>query len=163
MTGANGADYMYMWTQILEGPTAHGEDFDFFYFVGPTDFAGYFFPPKDDERSKDRRLPPDNYLGLLDGIFDDRAASNADFKKEVEQGQVTKPGFRNYYGLRASVSFSYGSHDEWNIARILNDRRRGADSLGIANELAIFFDGKPVNPGNYETAVASGDAGRCIK
>lgn len=163
MTGANGADYMFMWTQILEGPTAHGEDFDFFYFVGPTDFASYFFPPKDDDQYKVQRLPPNNYLGLLDGIFDDRMATSADFKKEVEQGKVTKSGFRNYYGLRASVSFSYGSHDEWNIARILNDRRRGADSFGIANQLGIFFDGKPVNPSNYEAAVASGDAGRCIK
>ena len=43
MVGANGADYMYMWTQILEGPTAHGENFDFSYFVGPADFKNYYF------------------------------------------------------------------------------------------------------------------------
>ena len=30
MNGASGADFMYMWTQILEGPTGLGEDFDFF-------------------------------------------------------------------------------------------------------------------------------------
>ncbi len=146
MAGASGADYMYMWTQILEGPTAHGEDFDFFYFVGPTDFAGYFFPPKKDDqgRVRDERRAPDNYLTLLDGIFDERLASNSGFKKEAEQGQVTKSSFRTYYGLRASVSFSYGSHDEWNIARMLNERRRGADDSGIANQLAVFFDGQPV-------------------
>ena len=33
MGGASGADFMYMWTQILEGPTGLGEDFDFFYFA----------------------------------------------------------------------------------------------------------------------------------
>jgi hypothetical protein len=165
MTGANGADYMYMWTQILEGRTAHGEDFDFFYFVGPTDFAGYFFPPKKDEHGeiKDERQAPNDYLRLLDAIFEERIISNDSFKKEVERGQVTKAGFRNYYGLRASVSFSYGSHDEWNIARILNERRRGADDYGIANQLAIFFDGRPVTPGGFEGAAAPGDLGRCIK
>ncbi len=36
---ANGADYMLQWTRVLEG-RGLGEDFDFFYFTGPTDFAG---------------------------------------------------------------------------------------------------------------------------
>jgi hypothetical protein len=71
-------------------------------------------------------------------------------------------GFRNYYGLKASVSFSYGSHDEWNIARLLNERRRGATELGIANQLPMLFDGQAINPGSYEAATAGGDAGRCI-
>ena len=38
MNGGSGADFMYMWTQILEGG-GNGEDFDFFYFAGPTDFS----------------------------------------------------------------------------------------------------------------------------
>jgi hypothetical protein len=175
MTGANGADYMYMWTEILEGATGHGEDFDFLYFVGWSDFAGYFFGPREDkpgqaQPTKDKQKQvsgeprvPDNYLGRLDAAFDDSLANVPGFKKEVDQGQVTRPGFRNYYGLRASVAFSYGSHDEWNIARILNERRRGAENFGIANQLAIFFDGQPVNPGGFEAAAAPGDAGRCIK
>jgi hypothetical protein len=165
MAGATGADYMYMWTQILEGASAHGEDFDFVYFVGPNDFANYFLLPKDHPEAHltDHFRKPDDYLGFLESVFDDRLANNAAFRKEVDQGVVTKSGFRNYYGLRASVAFSYGSHDEWNIARTLNERRRGADAFGIANQLAIFFDGKPANPGNYETGDAPGDAGRCIK
>src|ERR1700716_4226776 len=40
--GASGADYMYMWTTVLEGPRGMGEDFDFFYFVGPKDFGRFF-------------------------------------------------------------------------------------------------------------------------
>jgi hypothetical protein len=28
--GASGADFMYMWTTVLEGPRGMGEDFDFF-------------------------------------------------------------------------------------------------------------------------------------
>jgi hypothetical protein len=36
-----GADYMLMWTTLLEGPDGLG-DFDFVYFAGPQDFARYF-------------------------------------------------------------------------------------------------------------------------
>ena len=40
--GASGADYMMMWTRVLEGDRGLGEDFDFIYFTGPADFAAYF-------------------------------------------------------------------------------------------------------------------------
>ncbi len=168
MTGGSGADYMFMWTQILEGRTGHGEDFDFFYFAGPTDFSKFFLQPEKD--GKDQKEQPktdpgtgEDYFGKLEAFFDKRVASDPDFKKAVEQGQISKTGFRNYYGLRASVAFSYGSHDEWKIARLLNERRRGAAEFGIANQLSIFFDGQPVNPGAFESAAASGDTGRCVK
>lgn len=151
MKGASGADYMYMWTQIFEGANGLGEDFDFFYFAGPTDFAGYF------------KLTGQGDLDALEDWFDRRVASDPAFKQAVGAGSVTRAGFRNYYGLRASVSFSYGSHDEWNIARLINERRRGATDFGIANQLSILFDGRPVSPGGYENPAASGDAGRCIK
>jgi len=150
MNGASGADYMYMWTQILEGRAGLGEDFDFFYFVGPSDFARYF------------ELTGEGDLVRLESWFDDRLAKDANFKQAVEQGKLSKAGFRNYYGLCASTAFSYGSHDEWNIARTINERRRGATDYGIANELPIFFDGRAVTPGGYETPAAAGDAGRCI-
>jgi hypothetical protein len=165
MMGASGADYMYMWTQILEGRSGHGEDFDFFYFAGPTDFSKYFLQPAKDGKQPSKSAPGqvEDYLGKLNDFFDKRVTSDPEFKKAVEQGQITKPGFRNYYALRASVAFSYGSHDEWNIARLLNERRRGATDFGIANQLSIFFDGQPVSPGGFESATASGDTGRCVK
>ena len=86
----------------------------------------------------------DDYFGKLDDFFDKRMASDDAFRKAVEAKQITKPGFRIYYGLRASVAFSLGSHDEWNIARLLNARRRGVEAFGIPNQLSIFFDGQPV-------------------
>lgn len=150
MNGASGADFMFMWTQILEGRAGLGEDFDFFYFAGPSDFANYF------------GLTGDGDLVRLESWFDNRVATDPAFRQAVEQGKLTRSGFRNYYGLRASVGFSYGSHDEWNIARTINERRRGATDYGIANQLAILFDGHPVTPGGYETPAAAGDVGRCI-
>jgi hypothetical protein len=151
MKGASGADYMYMWTQILEGQDGLGKAFDFFYFAGPADFANYF------------KLTGQGDLDALEDWFDKRVADDPAFKKSVEDGSVTKAGFRNYYGLRASVAFSYGSHDEWNIAHLINDRRRGAADFGIADQLSVLFDGRPVTPGGYENPAASGDVGRCIK
>ncbi len=153
MAGASGADFMYMWTQILEGPIGLGEDFDFFYFAGPTDFGKYF------------PLTGQGDLEALDAWFDANAAADPDLKKSIDQNGAarTKADFRNYYGLRASVTYSYGSHDEWNIARLINVRRRGATDLGIANQLAIFFDGRPQSPGAYEIPTSAGDAGRCVK
>src|SRR5262249_1940635 len=38
---ASGADYMLMWTNVLEGENGLGA-FDFVYFVGPSDFAQHF-------------------------------------------------------------------------------------------------------------------------
>jgi hypothetical protein len=146
---ANGADYMLQWTRVLEG-RGLGEDFDFFYFTGPTDFAGAL------------GLTGEADMEKIDSIFDQRLAADDGLRKAVEQGKVTKGTFRNYYGLRASIVFSYGSHDEWNIARILNERRRGATAYGLANQISIFYDGRPVVPAAYEQPVASGDVGRCV-
>ena len=151
MNGASGADYMYRWTQILAGQRGLGDDFDFFYFAGPTDFGKYF------------GLTGEGDLERLEAWFDARLAKDLAFKTSVDRGDLTKARFRNYYGLRASVAFSYGSHDEWNIARLINARRRGAADLGIAEQLAIFFDGRPQSPGAYELLTAPGDAGRCVK
>ena len=39
---SSGADYMMMWTRVLEGDRGLGEDFDFIYFTGPSVFAAYF-------------------------------------------------------------------------------------------------------------------------
>jgi hypothetical protein len=146
---ATGADYMYMWTEILEGPSGLGEDFDFFYFVGPSDYARFFV------------LSGKNDMEQIDAYFDKRLATDSNLRKLVLQNKVSKIAFRNYYALRASVSFSFGSHDEWNIARLLNARRRAAADLGISREIAIWFDGRAVPPGNFESGIAAGDAGRC--
>jgi hypothetical protein len=147
---ATGADYMFMWTTILEGAKGLGEDFDFFYFVGPSAFRRFF------------GLDGAGDMEKIDAYFEQRLTTDPNLKKAVDEKKVSKRTFRDYYALRASVAFSYGSHDEWNIARIINERRRGADDFGIANQLSILFDGRAAAPSAAEAPIASGDVGRCI-
>ena len=101
---ATGADYMLMWTKVLQGDDGLGADFDFVYFSGPEDFARHF------------RLRGKNDMGVLEVYYDRLAKTDPGITK------IDKAQFRKYYALRASVSFSYGSHDEWNIIRSINDR-----------------------------------------
>lgn len=142
-SGTRGAndDYMLMWTRVLEGLTANGEDFDFVYFAGPSDFAAYF------------GLTGTGDMDRLSAFFDERVAKDAGLKREVERGRVTRNAFRNYYGLKASVSFSNGAHEEWNIFRTLNERRRANAKFGVANQIAVFFDGKAVATGDRKSVV----------
>jgi hypothetical protein len=147
--GASGPDYMYMWTQILEGRGGFGEDFDFFYFTGPADFARFFGLTGTGDADK------------ISAYFDQRVATDPELMSAVAAHKLSKTGFRNYYALRASVAFSVGSHDEWNISHMLNERRRGSGDFGIGNQIAIMFDGHGVAPGGFEGAVADGNAGPC--
>jgi len=144
----SGADYMLMWTTILEGKEGLGEDFDFIYFVGPQDFARYF------------GLDGVADMLKIDEYFDKRLNTDPELQKAVEKG-LTKPAFRNYYALKASTTFSKGAHDEWNIARAVNERRRANDRFGVANQLAVLFDGGGIAPFGPEVAVSHGYVGPC--
>ena len=143
-----GADYMLMWTTIFEGKDGMGEDFDFAYFVGPSDFARFF------------GLDGNGDMKKLEDYFDKRLATDSGLKKSVERG-LTKQAFRNYYALRASAAISRGAHDEWNILRILNERRRGNDKLGIPNQITPMFDGRGLSPADAEAPTSSGYIGKC--
>jgi hypothetical protein len=143
--GATGAEYMLMWTQVLEGSNGLG-DLDFIYFAGPSEFARHF------------GLDGHADMEKLEDYYDSLAKTDEGLKA------VPKRAFRDYYGLRASVAYSYGSHDEWNIVRAINQKRRAADpKSGIATQMGVFFDGQPVAPGLFETPIAAGDADACRK
>lgn len=144
---AGGADYMLMWTSLLEGVDGLGE-FDFAYFAGPTDFARYFgFDGKND-------------MAKLAAFYDARVKSNAGFAKAVEGG-LTKQAFLRYYALRASTTVSRGAHDEWNIFRMVNERRRADPKLGAPAQIPVMFDGRGVNPADLELSVSEGYVGKC--
>ena len=142
-----GADYMLMWTSLLEGPDGIGE-FDFVYFAGPTDFARYF------------GFDGTNDMGKLDAYFDKRVAADPDFAKAV-QGGLTKANFRKYYALRASSAVSRGAHDEWNIFRMINEKRRSDSKFGTPAQIPVMFDGQAMAPPQGESAVSEGYVGKC--
>ena len=150
-SGARGTndDYMLMWTRILEGPSGMGDDFDFVYFVGPSDFAAVF------------GLTGVADMDKIGSYFDDRLGKDAGLKREVDRGRVTRTTFRNYYALKASVTFSNGAHDEWNIFRQLNERRRSDAKYGVANQIPMLFDGKGVAPAVAEQTITAGVSGAC--
>jgi hypothetical protein len=143
-----GADYMLMWTTLLEGPNGLGEDIDFVYFVGPQDFARYFGFDGNGDMAK------------IDQFYDRRIKSDAGFEKAARDG-LSKTAFRNYYALKASTAFSRGAHDEWNIVRVVNERRRNDAKLGIANQLPVLFDGHGVPSAESESTVSEGYVGKC--
>ena len=143
-----GADYMLMWTTLLEGPDGLG-DFDFAYFAGPQDFARYFGFDGNADMAK------------LEAYFDKRVKSNPEFEKAVQNG-LTKPAFRRYYALRASAAVSRGAHDEWNIFRMINERRRADSKIGTTGQIPVLFDGRGVNPSDVEAGVSEGYVGKCV-
>jgi len=147
LPNGGGAEYMLMWTAVLEGSDGLGE-FDFAYFAGPQDFARYFGFDGNGDMAK------------LEQYFDARVKTNPDFEKAV-QGGLTKVAFRRYYALRASATVSRGAHDEWNIVRILNERRRADPKLGTGNQIPVLFDGRGVSPADAEVTVSEGYVGKC--
>jgi hypothetical protein len=146
---AGQGDYMLMWTRILEGPHTLGEDFDFAYFVGPSDFARFFC------------LTGIGDMDKLAAYFSDSLAKDPDLQRAIERGTLSAASFRNYYTLRASVTFSAGAHDEWNVIRAVNARRRDDSKFGVPNQLPVLFDGRAVSAAEYEQAVGGGNAGGC--
>lgn len=146
--GSSGADYMLMWTSILEGRDGLGEDFDFVYFAGPQDFARVF------------GLDGHGDMAKIDQYFEARLKTDPELEKAVKAG-LTKAAFRSYYALKASSTFSRGSHDEWNIVRLINERRRADPKLGTANQLPVLFDGRSVPAADAETTVSEGYVGKC--
>lgn len=135
--GASGGDYMAVWADVLAGPDGSGADFDLVYFVGPTDVWQFF------------GLSATDKLGAIEAWLKTKAAIdsgyNALYKNCDERNKFIK-----YYGLRGSTIFSKGAHDEWNIILALNAKR------AIGEDIAVYFDGRPIEPGDYQDGVDVG-------
>ena len=56
---------------------------------------------------------------------------------------------------------SRGAHDECNIFRLENARRRAEPKLGAPAQIPVLFDGHGVNPSDFEAPVSEGYVGRC--
>lgn len=138
---ASGGEYMYMWTEVLAGPKGLGEQFDLIYFSGPDDFGKYF------------GLTGEGDLDKLDAFAAQRASRNQEFAQALSSPERRR-AFLRYYSMKASVNFSDGSHDEWNIFRGINERRR--KELGIGEQIPVFFNGRQVPGAVMESPAAKG-------
>lgn len=134
-----GGEFLWMWTQILAGEDGLGNDFDLVYFLGPSDAAAFFATF---EQPGDR--PGDGVDRYIERQTSD------DFKRAILADPVRLAEFRRFYLLRASVAWSKGAHDEWNIFVRINRRR------GVGEQIPIYFDGRPVSPAEMETEIAPG-------
>jgi hypothetical protein len=169
-----GGDYMRMWTRVLsedsdEPPEQKnsGRHFDAFYFLGPTDVLDFF-----------TRNGEANLTDGLEAYFSRKYATDPVFRAAYSVPNTgwanTKPSvdeekaraaweqqrkdFMRFYGLRASATYSKGSHDEWNILLQLNERRLKATKGDVGELIAAYFDGKQVSPGSLVNPIPPGYA-----
>ena len=85
-------------------------------------------------------------------------------RQDQDLARIDKRQFRNYYALRASASVSVGSHDEWNIIRVINEKRRHDShkaEFGIARQVGVLFDGGGLAPVPAETPAPHGYVRGC--
>ncbi|MFA4973022.1 MAG: hypothetical protein WC683_10430 [bacterium] len=167
----SGGDYMRMWTRILveddAGNTA--EKFDAFYFIGPSDVHGFFL-----------RDSPATLTAGIEQYFARKHATDPDFRdyfsvagelnwgrdgkhspeenKRREQWEEWRKSFFRFYALRASVNYSLGSHDEWEIFRLVNAQRLKRSNGDVGSVLAGYFDGVQIQPSAAETKLSAGYA-----
>jgi hypothetical protein len=170
-----GGDYMRMWTKVLveDGTGNLGRNFDAFYFLGPRDVFSFF------TQSQSLTL-----TAGIDAYFARKFSTDAAFRDafsipNIDWGHATQasPGpearkawvkqrtdFLRFYGLRASANFSLGSHDEWEIFRLINELRRkksaqpGMLDGDVGDQVAGYFDGNQVDPSSSEAKVSRGYA-----
>lgn len=134
---ASGGDYMAVWSDVLAGADGQGLDFDLAYFVGPNDVWDFFGVSATDR------------LGTIEAWLAAKAATSAAYKA-IYDDQSLRQKFVRYYGLRGSTIYSKGAHDEWNIVAELNGKR------AIGEDIAVYFDGHPIEPGDYQDTVDAG-------
>ena len=117
-----GADYMLMWTALLEGPDGLG-DFDFVYFAGPQDFARYFGFDGNADMAK------------LEQYFDQRVKSDP----ELREGGAERPDQAGVSPLLRVARVGFGEprrarrmehlpDDQRTAPRRRQDRHDGPDS-----------------------------------
>lgn len=184
-----GGDYMRMWTTVLvENDTKvgyrevgknlvnTGQYFDGFYFIGPRDVQSFFLAQGDsltagiqEYFARKFAFDPDFREEYSDPDPDwrrlgPRTALNEDQYKLRDAWNYKRLDFFRFYGLKAGVNFSLGSHDEWLIYRALNALRRSKTSNpekfmidgDVGDQIAGFFDGGQIDPASSEMTVSRG-------
>lgn len=160
-----GGDYMRMWTRILveDDEDRAGRRWDVMYFLSPSDVHDFFSEGGSRtwtagvEEHFARKLTMDRefYDAFAPPFY---AADGTRFEGRAEsvEWRRRRDAFFRYYTVRAGVNFSLGSHDEWNIWQLLNERRRKAAADGIADQIAGYFEGRQIDPASAAMPAAPG-------
>lgn len=173
-TPPGGGDYMRLWTKVLveDGGANLGRDFDAFYFLGPRDVFSFFT----ENGSQTLTAGVENYFARKNET--DPSFRDAFSVQNITWGAPQPPpppdprdawskkrsDFLRFYALRASASFSLGSHDEWAILQAINARRRqqsvapGMLDGDTGDQLAAFFEGTQVSIGASQGVITRGYA-----
>lgn len=155
-----------------------GQHFDAYYFLGPKDVSDFFCAGNSVSLTDGiesyfaRRFATDpdfrdNFsvdgINWRKGWVRDPSLGEDDRKLQLElrhQWTAVRRQFLKFYALKASVNFSLGSHDEWEIYRQINALRRTdsqqGDNLGIAEQVGGFFDQSQIDPSACETVLSRG-------
>ncbi len=162
-----GGDYMRMWTRILveDGDGDLGRRWDAMYFIGPADARDFFAESGSGTWSAGvedyfarqitmNREFHDTFTPPFDGPDGERLEGD----EERAEWARRRHAFLRYYTLRAGVVFSLGSHDEWNIWRLLNERRRAQGREALGDQIAGFFEGRQLDPAAVAAPVPPGYA-----
>ena len=173
-----GGDYMRMWTRVLveDNNGNRGDNFDAFYFLGPSDVRHFFTrggaetvtAGVEEYFARKFTMDPDfhDYYSLPGIAWDPQWEENAKTKKVQKKlrkaWEEARKNFFLFYAVRASGNFSLGCHDEWNILRLLNEKRlqasRGARTPNgdVGEFIAGFYDDRQIAPGAIVTEISAG-------
>lgn len=157
-----------------------GQHFDAYYFLGPKDVSDFFSKSGAStltagiEAHFARKFVTDpdfrdNYsIGGITWVKGWQQDSTLTLEDKTIQGDLRKKWadlrrqYLRFYALRASINFSLGSHDEWEIFRRININRRDDNSLednvGIPDQLGGFFDQSQIDPSAAEAVLSRGYA-----
>jgi len=174
MAMPGGGDYLRMWTRVLvEDDRGNlGYDFDAFYFLGPGDVFRFFTAGKSQTLTAGirdyfaRKMQSDSDFrdAFSDPSISWGAPGNAAATVKKADWSAQRSDFLRFYALRASASFSLGSHDEWAILRLINEGRRNRSATAgmldgdTGDQLAAFFDGTQVSIAAAQTPISRGYA-----
>ena len=164
---AGGGDYMRMWTRVLveDGVGNFGGRFSAFYFIGAADMRKFFANGEDlnisaaVEQYFARKMAMDHdFSAYFTPPFTDSTGKAIAPDGELAEWNRRRDEFVRFYALKASAAYSRGSHDEWNIWRLLNAKRRASSMWGIGEQLAGYYGGTLIDPQAAETALSNGYA-----
>ncbi|MCI0415618.1 hypothetical protein L0222_22820 [bacterium] len=173
-----GGDYMRMWTKVLvedvharpddsKRPPDIGDCFSAYYFIGPTDVRDFFTK----EGTISLTAGVEEYLARkinADPVFhehftyplkDERdPTKQIPDEQQAEEWERRRKDFFRYYTIRASINFSKGSHDEWEILRLVNNKRMAKLPEEFGSLTVGYFDGRQIAPGAVEAKISKGYA-----